>query len=204
MFDSSEDKQSEEEEEHPILREFLVTALQILSVVTILVLIPYLISGIWPPYVSVVSGSMEPNIDKGDMILVVENHRYSENDSVNGIQTAAKAGNKQFNREGDVILYYPNGDRQETPIIHRAITHADEGENWVRDVDKEYLPADSCERVNNCPAQHDGFITLGDNNEAYDQSGGISSPVKTEWVYSKAQYRIPYLGWIRIFLSSMI
>lgn len=164
----------------------------------IIVLIPYLIGGVWPPFVSVVSGSMEPNMVKGDMIYVVDNERYSHQNSVNGVDISTNSTEENFNRKGDVIIYYPNGNKQNTPIIHRAIYHTNESENWVDDVDNRYLNHNDCNKVRNCPAPNSGYITLGDNNNAYDQSAGLSKPVQEEWIRGKAHIRIPYVGHLRL------
>ncbi len=56
------------------------------------------------------------------------------------------------------------------------------------------------------PAPYSGYITKGDNvvtNKHFDQEGQISylTPVKDEWIIGTAQYRIPYLGYIRLFFS---
>ena len=52
-------------------------------------------------------------------------------------------------------------------------------------------------------APYSGYITKGDNvvtNQYYDQEGQISyeMPVKDEWVIGTAQYRIPYIGYVRL------
>jgi len=80
----------------------------------------------------------------------------------------------------------------------------DDGENWYDRADPAVLDADSCDELRNCPAPHAGFITKGDNeatNDYYDQAKGLSSPVKPEWVRGTAQYRVPYLGWVRLTVS---
>lgn len=164
----------------------------------VIVLIPYIIGGVWPPFVSVVSGSMDPNMVKGDMIYVVENERYSSSSSVNGVDISTNGTEDNFNRKGDVIIYYSNGNKQSTPIIHRAIYYTNESENWVDDVSNEYLRHNNCSKVMNCPAPNSGYITLGDNNNDYDQSAGLSKPVKEGWVRGKAHFRVPYIGYLRL------
>jgi signal peptidase len=164
----------------------------------ILIGIPFLISGVWPPFVSVISDSMEPTMSRGDMIFIVENERFSDESDIEGIEVAEQEG-----EDGDVIVYRPNGQKNKTPVIHRAVLYVEEGENWVKKADSRYLSSNSCAFTSNCPAPNSGFITLGDSNNRYDQSVGISSPVKEEWVIGKAKQKIPFVGWIRVTLSGL-
>lgn len=172
--------------------------LESLVIFIIIVVIPYMISGVWPPFVSVVSGSMDPNMERGDMILVVDEDRYAGEKSISGIEDSRNATEIDFNKKGDVIVYYPNGDESTTPIIHRAIYHTQKSENWVEEVNKTNLRNNDCELTPNCPAPNSGFITLGDNNNQYDQSAELSRPVKPEWIVGRAEIKIPYLGYIRL------
>lgn len=186
------------------LKPYLRTLVEFLVIIFLVLGVPYLISGLWPPFVSVISGSMEPNINQGDMILVESQDRFNESDTFNGVETSQMdEGNLEFGRQGDVIVYRPDGKRT-VPVIHRVITYVEKGEDWTDDVRPDKLPTQSCERLVNCPAPNSGFITLGDNNVKYDQAGEISKPVKNEWIIGRAKYRIPYLGWIKIFLSSAL
>jgi signal peptidase len=92
-----------------------------------------------------------------------------------------------FNGSGDIIVYSPLGDRNRTPVIHRAVCWVSEGQPmWPGGPD----------------APHSGFLTLGDNNFFYDQSTSISpdEPVRPEWVLGVSQFRIPWLGLLRSFL----
>ena len=159
----------------------------------IIIGIPFLISGVWPPFVSVISDSMEPNLTRGDIVFIVQNDRFTEQGSIDGISVK-----NQADRKGDVIVYYPDGNRSKTPIIHRAVMHVKTGENWVKRADPRYLTSNSCEFTANCPAPNSGFITLGDANNLYDQDADLSAPVKSEWIVGKSQVRIPFLGWIRV------
>ena len=79
-----------------------------------------------------------------------------------------------------------------------------DGENWYDRADPAVVDAENCDELRNCPAPHAGFITKGDNeatNDYYDQARGLSSPVKPAWVRGTAEYRIPYLGWVRLTVS---
>lgn len=200
MSEEKNEGESEKEEsggDSGYILGVLKFSVKTIFVMFILIGIPFLISGVWPPYVTVVSDSMHPNISKGDFVYVVEQDRFSNGDSIHGIQTSNLSDGG-----GDVIVYKPNGNESRTPVIHRAIRYVDEGENWVEDVDEEHVRYDSCNLVRNCPAENSGFITLGDANDRYDQVSGISAPVKQEWIVGKHKLNIPNLGWLSIEINS--
>lgn len=187
---------NEKEDQNSLYVEAGKFVLETVIISGIIIGVPFLISGVWPPFVSVISDSMEPNMTRGDMVFIVENDRFAQENSIKGISFKS-----QENREGDVIIYYPNGNTNRTPVIHRAVLHAEEGENWVGKADPTYLTSDSCTFTANCPAPNSGFITLGDANTRYDQGADLSTPVKSEWIIGKSQLKIPLLGWIRVSLG---
>lgn len=159
---------------------------------------PFLVSGVWPPFTSVLSDSMEPNINTGDIVFIVDNERYvSDNNSFAGVSPMENGAVNSFNEYGNIIVFYPDGDKTNIPVIHRAAFYVEEDENWVQKVNKNSLISNSCSEISNCPAPHNGLITIGDNNSNYDQITGLSEPVKEEWIIGKAKYRIPYIGTIR-------
>lgn len=172
------------------------------------------ISGVWPPMVAIESPSMEPNIQQGDLVFVMDEHRFSgdaaidyngESTGVIPYQQAQESDHEKFGTYGDVIIYKPSGSEQATPIIHRARFWVDEGENWYDKANPDHVgEAESCEELSHCPAEHSGFITKGDNKEKngeYDQVVGLSEPVKPNWIIGTAVFRIPYLGSIRLLLG---
>lgn len=174
------------------------------------------VSGVWPPMVAIESGSMEPHIKTGDLVFVMEEERFANDHAIvyNGdstgivpYQRAKKIGYKTFGAPGDVIVYHPNGETGVTPIIHRARFWVNESENWYDKANPAYIgSADNCKELAYCPAPHAGFITKGDNkvtNDLYDQVSGISAPVKPSWIIGTAEFRIPYLGFIRLGASAM-
>ena len=187
------------------VREMLSSAAIVLAIGLLL----FAISGVWPPMVAIESGSMEPQMYKGDLVFIMDEGRLvpdaAQGDT--GVVTAkagAAAGYSKFNNPGDVIIYKPDGRDHAVPIIHRAMFWVEEGENWYDEADKQHIRANSCEQLANCPAPHGGFITKGDNNQMYDQTdsmGTISSPVKPGWVRGTAEVRIPWLGWVRLYFS---
>ena len=179
-----------------------------LAIVAVIGLLLFAVSGIWPPMVAIESGSMEPNLHRGDLVFVMEEHRFSGGPAHAGTgvvtyRAGANASYREFDEYGDVIVYEQNGNSRTTPIIHRARFWVNDGENWYDEADRAFLGgADSCEELSNCPAPHAGFITKGDNNGEYDQVGGfggaISEPVKPSWITGTAKFRVPWLGEIRL------
>ena len=174
-------------------------------------LLLFAVSGIWPPMVAVESGSMEPNMNVGDLVFVVDNERFVPDAAVehDGRTTgvvpadrAAEVGHTEFGRHGDVIVFMPDGQDHRTPVIHRAMLFVQAGEDWYDRADADHVGnADDCEDLNNCPAPHAGFVTLGDNNARYDQQTTLSSPVRPEWIVGTAEVKVPYLGHVRLAFS---
>ncbi|MGQ3412807.1 S26 family signal peptidase [Natrinema sp. LN54] len=194
--------------------ETVVMARDVLSSVAIVAavgLLLFAVSGIWPPLVAVESGSMEPNMHTGDLIFVVDDDRFTGDNPAAGtgvvtLENGQESGYDKFSNPGDVIVYRPNGDTAETPVIHRAHFWVEEDENWVDTKASEEIVGDAtCAEVTTCPADHAGFVTKGDANDGYDQYGnGISDVVKPEWVTGKAMYRIPWLGNVRLTFDKLL
>jgi signal peptidase len=180
------------------------------SLVIVLVIgaLLFAVSGVWPPMVAVESGSMEPNMQVGDLVFVTEPGRLSPDAATNdvGVVTAAEGeavDYRSFGEHGSVVIYQPPG-RAGSPIIHRAMFHVEAGENWYERADERYHTADDCDELRNCPAPRGGFITLGDNNGAYDQASGLAEPVAAEWVTGVARARVPYLGYVRLITTGKV
>jgi signal peptidase len=154
---------------------------EVLLIVAIVLSGAYAVTGSWHIGFAVESGSMEPNMQVGDLIFVQAPHRtnittYEEGEMLNYTS---------FKKYGDVIIYRPNGFSSATPIIHRAMYWVDEGE----------------EMPDGKPAPHAGYITKGDNNPCPDQPMLGVEPVRPEWVIAVAKVRIPYLGYPSIMLK---
>lgn len=186
------------------LREVLSS----LAIVFVIGVLLFAVSGVWPPMVAVESGSMEPNMQVGDLVFVTEPGRLSPDVATNdiGVVTADEAeavGYQSFGDHGSVVIYQPPG-RGGSPIIHRAMFHVTAGENWYDRADERYHTADTCDELRNCPAPRSGFITLGDNNGAYDQASGLAEPVAAEWVTGVARARVPYLGYVRLITTGKV
>ncbi|MBB6647294.1 S26 family signal peptidase [Halobellus ruber] len=184
------------------IRETLYSVIGVLAVGLLL----FAVSGVWPPMVAVESGSMEPEMQRGDLIFVTEPERFTPDYARGGIVTVevgTDEGYRSFGGNGSVIIYDPP-DRVGSPIIHRAHFHVEEGENWYDRANPAYLNADDCESLSNCPAPHDGFITKGDANARYDQASNIAGPVRPDWIRGTARLRIPYLGYVRLELAGLV
>lgn len=173
-------------------------------------------SGVWPPMVAVESGSMEPNMERGDLVFIADNDRFvpdgaiEEDGRTTGIvpaDVAEQRSRTKFGGHGDVVVFMPNGNTGQTPIIHRAMFWVENGENWHDRANAEAIGgAADCEELNHCPAPHAGFITKGDNeltNANYDQVSRLSAPVRPEWVVGTAELRVPYLGHVRLLFSGV-
>ena len=186
---------------------FLRDALSSVLTVVVIALLLFAISGIWPPLVAVESGSMEPHMYRGDLVFLMDEHRFAPDGAVagTGVVTHRKGqetGYWSFGDYGNVVVYRPDGGRS-TPIIHRARFYVEEGDDWVAMADDAYLGGvDTCAETVTCPAPHDGFITKGDNNGEYDQIGGQSTVVKPSWIKGRAKVRIPWLGYVRLKLAA--
>ena len=186
------------------VRELVSSAM----VVVLIGVVLFGVSGVWPPMVAVESGSMTPHMVKGDLIFVMNEHRFppSAAHGDTGIvtyQEGTQADYQKFSEYGDVIIYQPYGATDRTPIIHRARFWVNAGEDWTTVANPAYMGGKTCGELATCPARHDGFITKGDHNHYYDQAEGISNVVKPTWIRGKAEFRIPYLGWVRLMFSNL-
>jgi signal peptidase len=184
-----------------VVREVLVSVAAVVAFGLLL----YAISGIWPPMVAIESGSMEPNMQVGDLVFVTEPQRFSpdyafEDTGVVPYDVASEREYRSFGDYGTVIVFDPP-TRRDSPIIHRARFWVADGENWYDRANPEYVDAENCAELLNCPAPHAGFVTKGDANSRYDQANGLAEPVRKEWVEGAARLRIPYLGYIRLELA---
>ncbi|WP_459824434.1 S26 family signal peptidase [Halorubrum luteum] len=186
------------------IREMLFSV----AVVLLLGVVLFAVSGAWPPMVAVESGSMEPNMEVGDLVFVTEPGRFAPDAADNEIgvvtsEVGQETDYRSFGSHGSVIIFQPP-DRTASPIIHRAMFHVEAGENWYDRADDRYHRADDCEELRHCPAPHDGYITLGDNNGEYDQANGLAEPVKADWVTGVARVRVPYLGYVRLLATGQV
>jgi len=205
------DDSDEEEEDGTDWRVFVYDIVNSAVAVLLVGALLFAVSGVWPPMVAVESPSMTPQMKTGDLVFVMEETRFpgegAQGDTgvvTNRVGETTDADYRKFQRQGDVIVYQPDGRSDTTPIIHRAMFWVEEGENWYDKADKQSIgrysacgesPSDA---MPNCPAPHAGFITKGDANGRYDQVDQLSDPVKPAWVVGTAEVRIPLLGCLRL------
>ena len=152
-----------------------------LVIVVLIVSVAYAATGSWHIGFAVESGSMEPNMQVGDLIFVQAPHRTT----ITTYEEGQQLDYTTFNNYGNVIIYRPNGRMDATPIIHRAMYWVEQG---------GAMP-------NGKPVPHAGYITKGDNNSGYDQPMLGVEPVKPEWVVAVAKARVPYLGYPSLILK---
>ena len=97
----------------------------------------YLVCGAWPAVVTIESGSMEPHMNIGDLVVVVAPDRFGP---LQTWEDGKISGYKKFGDYGDVIIYRPDGITdfwasigvlplsKQHPIIHRAMVWVDAGQ----------------------------------------------------------------------------
>lgn len=159
--------------------ELLNDLVFVAAVMLVIMLGSYITLGVFGvPAVSVVSGSMEPNMKIADLIIFQSPDRTR----IVTYQEGFNSDFFSFNDFGNVIIYGRYGNKKDR-IIHRAMYRVDEGDPmWP----------------GGPPAPHPGYITKGDHNSMIDQkSPSISyhEPVREEWVIGVSKWRIPLVGY---------
>ena len=150
-------------------------------------------AGSWPPFVAVESGSMEPTVERGDLVVVTATERFPWGGLAGHAEPGAPT---RLGGRGDVVVFdLPDAERR--PILHRIAFPVSAGEDWTDRADPALLDGD-CDDIAACPAPHDGYVTYGDANGEYDQSAGIAPVVREEWISAKALVSVPNLGWFRV------
>jgi len=125
------------------------------------------------PIVVVISDSMEPNIYRGDLLFL------------NGIDDPATIRNGTVEeKDGEIIVFDASGlwmDAPVVPIVHRVV-----GKFYNDSLDMWF------------------FYTKGDANENMDGSPHpwvMGVPVPASRIHGIISGRIPYIGWIKIYLT---
>jgi len=163
------------------------------AAVLLVALVVAAVAGAWPPFVAVESGSMEPTVERGDLVVVTATERFPWGGLVGHAEPDAPT---RLGDAGDVVVFDPpNAERR--PILHRIAFPVSAGEDWTDRADPALLDGD-CDDIAACPAPHDGYVTYGDANGEYDQSAGIAPVVREEWISAKALVSVPNLGWFRV------
>lgn len=191
--------------------------LMALAIVGIILAVLWIYTGQFPstPMVVVTSGSMmHPDvpygrigtIDPGDLVLVKKIDNQDDIET-RGRSTDPYSDHKSYGDYGDVIIYYPMGNEDTTPIIHRAICWVEYNGDGTYSVPAYGISHESSVnipelRLTNNHFSHSGFITMGDNNNNIaDQAGNIcQEPVKTEWIIGEAKGELPWFGLIKLMI----
>ncbi len=174
-----------------LLKDVVTTLL----VAGIIVGVGIALTGTWPFMVAVQSGSMEPHLHIGDVVILVSPSRTK----IITWEEGKRIHYKMFGDYGDVIVYYPDGDHQLTPIIHRVIA-------WVNKGDRIPMLDHTTGKLilTKYIAPCSGYITQGDHNPYPDQLAELNGmrilPVKKSWIVGVAKFRIPYVGYLRLII----
>ena len=163
------------------------------AAVLLVALVVAAVAGAWPPFVAVESGSMEPTVERGDLVVVTATERFPWGGLAGHAEPGAPT---RLGGRGDVVVFDPP-DAERRPILHRIAFPVSAGEDWTDRADPALLDGD-CDDIAACPAPHDGYVTYGDANGEYDQSAGIAPVVREEWISAKALVSVPNLGWFRV------
>jgi len=159
-------KNATKKEKKPVSRKKIIIAVVMISVAFFGSFLVYFILQISfntdTPIVVVVSGSMETQIHKGDLLFVMG--REPENIKNGTI----------IDKDGDIIVFNAQGlwpSAPIEPIVHRVIDKYQIGDTWY-------------------------FRTKGDANSIPD-----AAPVPEDRVIGVVVGGIPYIGWVKIFLT---
>jgi len=159
-------KNATEKVKKPVSRKKIIIAVVMISIAFFGSFLVYFILQISfnteSPIVVVVSGSMEPQIHKGDLLFVMG--REPENIKNGTI----------IDKDGDIIVFNAQGlwpSAPLEPIVHRVIDKYQVGDTWY-------------------------FRTKGDANSIPD-----AAPIPESRVIGVVVGGIPYIGWVKIFLT---
>ena len=187
--------------------------LWVVVVVGCIALALYLICGTWPAVVTVESGSMEPHMNIGDLVVVVQQDRFGP---VQTWEEAKQTGYQKFGDYGDVIIYRPNGETDfwasigllplssQHPIIHRAMTWIDTGQpepSYLNPYEGSVTPSEYIPLATSNTTAYGYYILYPENatvptNISADSKGiGFSTP-DTKY-FLPEQYVTTNQGYIR-------
>ena len=159
-------KNATEKVKKPVSRKKIIIAVVMISIAFFGSFLVYFILQVSfnteTPIVVVVSGSMEPQIHKGDLLFVMG--REPENIKNGTI----------IDKDGDIIVFNAQGlwpSAPIEPIVHRVIDKYQIGDTWY-------------------------FRTKGDANSIPD-----AAPVPEDRVIGVVVGGIPFIGWVKIFLT---
>jgi len=217
-----------------LVRDILIALILVLVILTAL----WAYTGQWfgTPMVAIESGSMQHDdepfgrfgtINAGDMVLLKKvdsrNDIVTRGSRIQGSLARKDKDHYTYGDYGDVIIYYPKGNKNVDQIIHRAICWVEVNEDGSYTVkeykifDETYLGdssqlSDEGQRLfyedtglENYKPMHSGFITKGDNNNIADQKSSqlCIEPIKISWISGKARSEIPWIGTINLFFNDI-
>ncbi len=157
-------------------------------------------------------------IDPGDLVFVRDADRQSD------VSTMVEEGRDRYGKPGDAVVYRPGGREDLTPVIHRAIfwieLHGDGtfsvpelGLNRETNLDhpaimdRERFGLEGFCQLRFGEGAQSGWITKGDNNRCWDQTGSHSispGPVQPEWLLGKARGEVPWVGLLKLFVFDFL
>ncbi|RAW45674.1 S26 family signal peptidase [Halorubrum sp. 48-1-W] len=170
------------------------------AVVLVVALLLLVGTGTWPPLVAVESGSMEPSVERGDLVVVTAVDRFPWDGPVG---SDAVDPPTKLDGTGDVVVFTSPIDPSR-PILHRVAFRVTAGEDWTDRADPDRLDGADCVDIAACPAPYDGYVTYGDANGEYDQSAGIAPIVHEELIHAKALFSVPYLGFPQLAVDAAV
>jgi len=187
--------------------------LWVVAVVGCVALALYLICGTWPAVVTVESGSMEPHMNIGDLVVVVQQDRFGP---LQTWEEAKQTGYQKFGDFGDVIIYRPNGVTDfwasigllplssQHPIIHRAMTWVDAGQpepSYLNPYEGNATPTEYIPLATSNSTTFGYYILYPANStppqNISEDSRGIGFGTENAKYFLPQQYVMPDQGYIR-------
>ena len=166
IMKNNHNNKSEKEEEKPKSNKKIIIAVVTIAIAFFGSFFAFFIMQITlnteTPIVVVESGSMEPVIYRGDLLIV------------RGIPASEIRNGTEEDKDGDIIVFDAHGvwlNPPAEPIVHRVINKTFEDGIWK-------------------------FRTKGDANTLPDYGW-----VPEDNIYGVVVFKIPWLGWIKIFLT---
>ncbi len=173
----------------------------------------YLACGTWPALVTVESSSMEPHMNIGDLVVVVEENRFGD---LQAWDESHSTGYQKFGDYGDVIIYRPNGETdfwasigllpfsKQHPIIHRAMTWVDAGEpvpSYINPYRGSTTPAEYLPLATSNTTVYGYYILYPENTtmpaNVSTDAKGIGFSTGSEKYFLPKQYVTNETGYIR-------
>jgi signal peptidase len=192
-----------------LARDFL----WVIVIVGCIALALYLICGTWPAIVTVESGSMEPHMNIGDLVVVVQQDRFGP---IQTWEDAHATGYQKFGDYGDVIIYRPDGVTDfwasigllplssQHPIIHRAMTWVDAGSpqpSYLNPYDGKVTPAEYIPLATSNSTTYGYYLLYPENQtppeNISENAEGLAFNTANENYFLPEQYVVQNQGYIQ-------